>query len=74
MDKEFGKIIGMESVKKQLNMFYKKVQLDEIRAKNNKLTDTKRLYHMIFTGSPGTGHCLIWAILVVGAFHIQRFE
>lgn len=55
MEKEFNKIIGMDSVKKQLNMFYKKVQLDEIRAKNNKLADSKRLYHMIFTGSPGTG-------------------
>lgn len=55
MDKEFAKIIGHDSLKKQLRQFYKKVQLDQIRQKAGKEKDVKRLYHMIFSGPPGTG-------------------
>jgi len=55
MDKEFAKIIGHDSLKKQLRQFYKKVQLDQIRIKAGKEKDGKRLYHMIFSGPPGTG-------------------
>lgn len=55
MDKEFGKIIGHEGLKKQLRQFHKKVQLDQIRQNAGKEKDKKRLYHMIFSGPPGTG-------------------
>ncbi len=55
MDKEFARIIGHDSLKKQLRQFYKKVQLDQIRIKAGKEKDAKRLYHMIFSGPPGTG-------------------
>jgi pSer/pThr/pTyr-binding forkhead associated (FHA) protein len=55
MDKEFNKIIGHDSLKKQLRQFYKKVQLDQIRINAGKEKDKKRLYHMIFSGPPGTG-------------------
>lgn len=57
MDKEFAKIIGHDGLKKQLRQFYKKVQLDQIRIKAGKEKDAKRLYHMIFSGPPGTGQC-----------------
>ena len=56
MDAEFRRIIGHDSIKLQLRQFYKKVQLDRIRAAHGKDTDKKRLYHMIFSGPPGTGH------------------
>ena len=56
MDDEFGRIIGHDSIKQQLRQFYKKVQLDRIRAAHGKEKDTKRLYHMIFSGPPGTGN------------------
>ena len=55
MDEEFGRIIGHEGIKQQLRQFYKKVQLDRIRAAHGKERDSKRLYHMIFSGPPGTG-------------------
>lgn len=55
MDKEFARIIGHDGLKKQLRQFYKKVQLDQIRIKAGKEKDAKRLYHMIFSGPPGTG-------------------
>lgn len=55
MDEEFSKIIGHDGVKDQLKQFHKKVQLDEIRKANGRLKDKNRLYHMIFTGPPGTG-------------------
>jgi pSer/pThr/pTyr-binding forkhead associated (FHA) protein len=56
MENEFKRIIGHEKIKIQLRQFYKKVQLDRIRQQNGKETDTKRLYHMIFSGPPGTGN------------------
>jgi stage V sporulation protein K len=55
MTSEFEKIIGHDKLKKQLWQFYKKVQLDEVRASNNRLPDTSRLFHMLFMGPPGTG-------------------
>lgn len=55
MEKEFESIIGHDNIKKQLQTFHKKVQLDRIREANGKGADTKRLYHMIFQGPPGTG-------------------
>ena len=55
MDAEFARIIGHDSIKAQLRQFHKKVQLDRIRAAHGKERDTKRLYHMIFSGPPGTG-------------------
>ena len=56
MDDEFSRIIGHDSIKQQLRQFYKKVQLDRIRAAHGKERDNKRLYHMIFSGPPGTGN------------------
>ena len=56
MDDEFSRIIGHDSIKQQLRQFYKKVQLDRIRAAHGKQKDNKRLYHMIFSGPPGTGN------------------
>ena len=56
MDDEFSRIIGHDSIKQQLRQFYKKVQLDRIRAAHGKERDSKRLYHMIFSGPPGTGN------------------
>ena len=55
MDEEFAKIIGHEDVKKQLRRFNKKVQLDRIREENQRLKERVGLYHMIFSGPPGTG-------------------
>jgi len=59
MDEEFEKIIGHDQIKDQLQQFYKKVQLDKIRAKHKAESggsvDRKRLYHMLFMGPPGTG-------------------
>jgi stage V sporulation protein K len=52
MQKEFKRIVGQEVIKDQLRKFYKKVLLDQYRKKKN---DSKRLYHMIFSGPPGTG-------------------
>jgi hypothetical protein len=48
MESEFSKIIGHENIKRQLQQFHKKVQLDEIRVKNGKSVDAKKLFHMIF--------------------------
>ena len=57
MKHEFDRIIGHENIKQQLRQFYKKVQLDDIRLKNNKdgnkhadKDKVSRLYHMIFSG------------------------
>jgi DNA polymerase III gamma/tau subunit len=55
MEEEFNKIIGHDSLKAQLMQFHKKVQLDQIRAQAGLARDTKRLYHMMFLGPPGTG-------------------
>jgi len=55
MEEEFKKIIGHENIKQQLRQFHKKVQLDQIRNANGKLKSKKALYHMIFSGPPGTG-------------------
>lgn len=55
MDEEFTKIIGHDTIKKQLQQFHKKVQLDKIRQEHQQNVDTKRLYHMLFMGPPGTG-------------------
>jgi len=55
MDQEFSRIIGHDNIKTQLRQFYKKVQLDTIRAKNGKTSNEPALYHMIFSGPPGTG-------------------
>lgn len=56
MEHEFARIIGHDNIKQQLRAFYKKVQLDQIRAaagRGGKPSTT--LYHMIFSGPPGTG-------------------
>ena len=58
MDCEFERIIGHDELKLQLRQFYKKVQLDRIRQAHGKEMDHKRLYHMIFSGPPGTGHTM----------------
>ena len=56
MEKKFAAIVGHNSIKDQLRRFYKKVQLDEIRRrKQNDASSRKGLYHMIFSGPPGTG-------------------
>ena len=55
METEFSSIIGHDSIKAQLRQFHKKVQLDRIRVLAGKDKDVKRLYHMIFSGPPGTG-------------------
>jgi hypothetical protein len=54
MEHEFKRIIGHDNIKQQLRAFYKKVQLDQIRAaagRGGKPSTT--LYHMIFSGPPG---------------------
>lgn len=64
MEKQFATIIGHDSIKKQLRTFYKKVQLDKIRAAAGNGADGKnRLYHMIFTGPPGTGKTTMAALV-----------
>lgn len=55
MDTEFNNIIGHDSLKQQMKQFYKKVQLDKIRAKAGRVEKKAPLYHMIFAGPPGTG-------------------
>jgi len=55
MEEEFAKIIGHDEIKKQLRRFHKKVQLDKIRDENHRLKERRGLYHMIFSGPPGTG-------------------
>jgi Holliday junction resolvasome RuvABC ATP-dependent DNA helicase subunit len=57
MEHEFKRIIGHDSIKQQLRAFYKKVQLDQIRAAAGRGggKGSPPLYHMIFSGPPGTG-------------------
>lgn len=50
MELEFSRIIGHDHLKKQLRKFYKTFQLDRFRR-----AAAKPLYHMIFSGPPGTG-------------------
>jgi hypothetical protein len=51
---EFAKIVGQEGLKKQIRQFYKKVQLDKIGGQAGH-KDDKLLFHMVFSGPPGTG-------------------
>lgn len=57
MEQEFTKIVGHDAIKQQLRQFHKKVQFDAIRASARTTTakPDNRLYHMLFTGPPGTG-------------------
>ena len=55
MEAEFSRVIGHAGIKSQLRQFYKKVQLDRIRQAAGREADGGRLYHMIFSGPPGTG-------------------
>jgi SpoVK/Ycf46/Vps4 family AAA+-type ATPase len=51
MEKEFKRVVGQEKIKNQLRQFLKKTRLDEVRFSK----DENRLYHMVFSGPPGTG-------------------
>lgn len=51
---ELNELIGLESVKKQVNAFVKQIQVFKTK-KERGLPVPNMSYHMVFTGNPGTG-------------------
>lgn len=59
----FDGIIGMESVKDQLERMYKRFRIDAIRAKQLGLDSGKQGYYFIISGNPGTGKTTVARII-----------
>ncbi len=59
LEKEFSKVIGLESVKKYIRSLNARLKLQEERKKAGLKTDTAQTMHMIFAGNPGTGKTMM---------------
>lgn len=54
LDKHFSSLIGMDNIKQSLIQIYAMEQINNQRKAHN-LKTTKQVYHMLFSGNPGTG-------------------
>lgn len=59
----FEDIIGMESVKDQLDRMYKRFKIDAMRKAQLGLNSAKQGYYFIITGNPGTGKTTVARII-----------
>ena len=58
MEEELGKLVGMESVKKDMRRLCKELSLD-LRRRQQGHNTLESIRHMIFTGNPGVGKTTI---------------
>lgn len=59
----FDGVIGMESVKDQLDKMYKRFKIDAMRQKAMGLSQGKQGFYFIITGNPGTGKTTVARII-----------
>ena len=59
----FEGIIGMDSVKDQLDRMYKRFRIDAMRKAQLGLNSSKQGYYFIITGNPGTGKTTVARII-----------
>ena len=59
----FKGIIGMDSVKNQLDRMYKRFKIDAMRKAQLGLNSAKQGYYFIITGNPGTGKTTVARII-----------
>ena len=59
----FDGVIGMESVKDQLDKMYKRFRIDAMRQKAMGISQGKQGFYFIITGNPGTGKTTVARII-----------